>query len=79
MILGSKMRFRAVILQVELVNDSLYEWNVKLHKVDPDSQLAEDLQKLKDKEGTDHILMSFTFKVIGSSSICLFTFHNLVY
>ena len=45
------------------MNDSLYEWNVKIHRVDPDSSLAEDLIKLKEKEGTDHILMSFTFKV----------------
>ena len=50
--------------QVELVNDSLYEWNVKIMRVDPDSPLAEDLKKLKEREGKDHILLSFTFKVI---------------
>ena len=49
--------------QVELVNDSLYEWNVKIMRVDPDSPLAEDLKKLKDREGKDHILLSFIFKV----------------
>ena len=49
--------------KVELVNDSLYEWNVKIMRVDPDSPLAEDLKKLKEKEGKDHILMSFMFKV----------------
>ena len=49
--------------QVELVNDSLYEWNVKIMRVDPDSPLAEDLKKLKEREGKDHILLSFTFKV----------------
>ena len=32
-------------------------------RVDPDSPLAEDLKKLKEKEGKDHILMSFMFKV----------------
>ena len=45
------------------MNDSLYEWNVKIMRVDPDSPLAEDLKKLKEKEGKDHILMSFMFKV----------------
>lgn len=49
--------------QVELVNDSLYEWNVKIRRVDPDSPLAEDLKKLKEREGKDYILMSFMFKV----------------
>ena len=46
-----------------MVNDSLYEWNVKIMRVDPDSPLAEDLKKLKEREGKDHILLSFTFKV----------------
>jgi ubiquitin-conjugating enzyme E2 Q len=49
-------------LQVDLVNDSLYEWNVKIRRVDPDSPLAEDLKKLKEREGKDYILMSFMFK-----------------
>ena len=49
---------------MELVNDSLYEWNVKIMRVDPDSPLAEDLKKLKEREGKDHILMSFMFKVL---------------
>ena len=34
-----------------------------MFRVDPDSPLAEDLKKLKEKEGKDHILMSFMFKV----------------
>jgi len=54
--------FKSGAYQVELVNDSLYEWNVKIMRVDPDSPLAEDLKKLKEKEGKDHILMSFMFK-----------------
>ena len=45
------------------MNDSLYEWNVKIMRVDPDSPLHEDLKKLKDREGKDHILLSFIFKV----------------
>jgi hypothetical protein len=51
--------------QVELVNDSLYEWNVKMSRVDPDSPLATDLTTLKEREGKDHILLSFMFKVFG--------------
>ena len=48
--------------QVELVNDSLYEWNVKIGRVDPDSPLATDLTTLREREGKDHILLSFMFK-----------------
>ena len=48
---------------MELVNDSLYEWNVKIQRVDPDSPLANDLNLLREKEGKDHILLSFMFKV----------------
>merc|ERR1719481_944170 len=54
--------FKSGAYQVELVNDSLYEWNVKIMRVDPDSPLAEDLKKLKEREGKDHILLSFMFK-----------------
>ena len=49
------------------MNDSLYEWNVKIMRVDPDSPLADDLKKLKEREGKDHILMSFMFKVSAKS------------
>ena len=55
-----------------MVNDSLYEWNVKIMRVDPDSPLAEDLKKLKEREGKDHISLSFTFKVWrAGSAFCL--------
>uniref|UniRef100_A0A914WXA5 UBC core domain-containing protein n=1 Tax=Plectus sambesii TaxID=2011161 RepID=A0A914WXA5_9BILA len=47
---------------IDLVNDSLYEWNVKLKKVDPDSPLAQDLLTLKKKENQDHILLNVLFK-----------------
>ncbi|KAM9270495.1 LOW QUALITY PROTEIN: ubiquitin-conjugating enzyme E2 Q2 [Cariama cristata] len=43
-------------------NDSLYEWHVKLLKVDPDSPLHSDLQVLKEKEGVEYILLNFSFK-----------------
>jgi len=50
------------VYTVELVNDNLYEWIVKLYKVDPDSPLANDLQTLA-KEGKDaFIQFSFVFK-----------------
>ncbi|KAG2462505.1 UB2Q1 enzyme, partial [Polypterus senegalus] len=69
--------FKAGNYTVELVSDSLYDWNVKLLKslqeelkyfmifvdrVDQDSALHTDLQILKEKEGTDFILLNFSFK-----------------
>ncbi|OWF47539.1 ubiquitin-conjugating enzyme E2 Q2-like [Mizuhopecten yessoensis] len=54
--------FKKGIYTVDLVNDSLYEWSIKLKKVDPDSSLYTDLQTFKEKEGRDHILLNFTFK-----------------
>ncbi|GIY90855.1 ubiquitin-conjugating enzyme E2 Q1 [Caerostris darwini] len=54
--------FKKGVFTVELVNDSLYEWNVKLLKVDPDSPLHNDLTLLKDKEGKDCILLNLLFK-----------------
>lgn len=54
--------FKAGNYAVELVNDSLYDWNVKILKVDQDSALHNDLQILKEKEGVDFILLNFSFK-----------------
>ncbi|XP_076067261.1 ubiquitin-conjugating enzyme E2 Q2 isoform X3 [Oratosquilla oratoria] len=54
--------FKKGVYKVELVNDSLYEWNVKLIIVDSDSPLHNDLILLKEKEGIDHILFNFLFK-----------------
>lgn len=54
--------FKRGVFSVELVNDSLYEWNVKLLVVDPDSPLHNDLQVLKEKEGKDFILLNVLFK-----------------
>lgn len=50
------------IYSVDLVNDSLYEWSVKLKKVDSDSSLHQDLLQYKKEHGKDHILLNFTFK-----------------
>jgi ubiquitin-conjugating enzyme E2 Q len=33
-------------LQAELINDNLFEWHVKLHRIDPDSALANDMKEL---------------------------------
>ncbi|XP_066275001.1 ubiquitin-conjugating enzyme E2 Q1-like isoform X5 [Branchiostoma lanceolatum] len=54
--------FKRGIYSVELVNDSLYDWNIKLQGVDPDSALYADLMVLKEKEGRDFILLNMTFK-----------------
>ncbi|MEE6510518.1 hypothetical protein FKM82_030393 [Ascaphus truei] len=54
--------YKTGIYSVELVNDSLYEWHVKLLKVDPDSPLHSDLLVLKEKEGVECILLNFSFK-----------------
>lgn len=50
------------IYSIELVSDSLYEWNIRLKCVDPDSPLHHDLLVLKEKEGKDSILLSMLFK-----------------
>lgn len=54
--------FKNKMYQIELVNDSLYEWNVRLMTVDPDSPLSHDLAMLKEKEGKDAILLNMLFK-----------------
>lgn len=54
--------FKKGLYSVDLVNDSLYEWNVRLTNVDPDSPLHNDLTLLKEKEGKDHILLNMLFK-----------------
>lgn len=54
--------FKANIYKIDLVNDSIYEWNIKLMSVDPDSPLHNDLLMLKEKEGKDSILLNIIFK-----------------
>ncbi|XP_045458779.1 ubiquitin-conjugating enzyme E2Q-like protein CG4502 [Melitaea cinxia] len=34
------------VFTVELVNDNLFEWHVRLHQIDPESDLASDLREL---------------------------------
>lgn len=54
--------FKSNMYSIELVNDSIYEWNVRLRSVDPDSPLYNDLVQLKEKEGKDSILLNIMFK-----------------
>lgn len=54
--------FKNRMYSIELVNDSIYEWNIRLMAVDPDSPLSHDLAMLKEKEGKDSILLNMLFK-----------------
>lgn len=51
------------IYSIDLVNDSLYEWNIRLKGVDKDSPLYADLLQLKEREGKDYIQLNMMFKV----------------
>ncbi|GMT37273.1 hypothetical protein PFISCL1PPCAC_28570 [Pristionchus fissidentatus] len=53
--------FKDNTFSIELDKDSLYEWWVKLHKVDPDSQLHGDMQTLLNEQKQDHLLFHFVF------------------
>ncbi|XP_044521331.1 ubiquitin-conjugating enzyme E2Q-like protein 1 isoform X1 [Gracilinanus agilis] len=44
-------------ISVELVDESLYDWNVKLHQVDKDSVLWQDMKETN----TEFILLNLTF------------------
>lgn len=54
--------FKNGVFTVELVDDSLYEWYVKLSIVDAESPLHTDLVQLKDKGGKDHIMLHISYK-----------------
>ncbi|XP_053668499.1 ubiquitin-conjugating enzyme E2 Q2 isoform X2 [Anopheles marshallii] len=54
--------FKNNMYSIELVNDSIYEWNIRLMSVDPDSPLHNDLVLLKEREGKDSILLNIMFK-----------------
>lgn len=41
----------------ELVNDNLFEWHVRLNKIDPESDLAMDMREL----GIPHVLLHIIF------------------
>lgn len=44
-------------LQAELINDNLFEWHVKLHRIDPDSSLATDMNELN----VPYVLLHMSF------------------
>lgn len=44
-------------ISVELVDESLFDWNVKLHQVDKDSVLWQDMKETN----TEYILLNLTF------------------
>ncbi|XP_078484506.1 ubiquitin-conjugating enzyme E2 Q2 [Ciona intestinalis] len=54
--------FKQGCYNVELVNDSLYEWHVQILKVDPDSHLHADLKELKANGGQASIIMGVSFR-----------------
>lgn len=45
------------VFTVELVDDNLFEWHVRLHKVDSESDLGNDMREL----GVNHILLHLIF------------------
>lgn len=47
---------------VELEKDNLYEWHVKLFKVDSDSQLATDMKQFEQTTKQNYLLFHFLFK-----------------
>ncbi|XP_044742923.1 ubiquitin-conjugating enzyme E2Q-like protein 1 [Chrysoperla carnea] len=45
------------VFTVELVNDNLFEWHVRLHRIDPESELANDMREMS----IPHILLHLIF------------------
>jgi ubiquitin-conjugating enzyme E2 Q len=55
--------FKNKVFTVELVDDSLYEWQVELLQIDADSELHKDLQKLKKMGQKGTIVLNITFGI----------------
>lgn len=49
------------VYSVEMNNDNLYEWDVRLEKVDSDSPLMDDINKLKETTTQGYIHLSIRF------------------
>lgn len=47
---------------ITLIDGSLYDWEVHLLKVDPDSQLHKDLEAINKQHGINNITFHFQFK-----------------
>lgn len=54
--------YKSGVFTVELIDDSLYEWYVRLSIVDSESPLHTDLKQLKEKGGKDHIKLHISYK-----------------
>jgi ubiquitin-protein ligase len=48
-------------MSVELLDDDMYRWEIKLSEFDKNSQLAKDLVQYNQKHGIDYITMRFYF------------------
>jgi len=48
-------------LKVDLLNDDLYRWEIKLSEFDPQSQLAKDLKQYNQKHNVDFITIRLYF------------------
>ncbi|XP_031574132.1 ubiquitin-conjugating enzyme E2 Q2-like [Actinia tenebrosa] len=46
---------------VQLNDDNLYDWSIKIMRVDPESTLHKDMIQLKKQEGLDHIHLNLSF------------------
>jgi len=49
------------VFAVDLIDDNLFQWCLKIKQVDSDSKLAEDLKALKAKNGQDYIHLVLRF------------------
>lgn len=49
------------MFQVELVHDNLFEWHVRLHKIDPESDLAADLREFNISNILLHLIFPENF------------------
>ncbi|XP_014206968.1 ubiquitin-conjugating enzyme E2Q-like protein CG4502 [Copidosoma floridanum] len=52
-----RMQHRDPTFTAELVNDNLFEWHIRLYKIDPESELATDMKEF----GIPHILLHVVF------------------
>uniref|UniRef100_A0A6G1SHE2 Ubiquitin-conjugating enzyme E2 Q1 n=1 Tax=Aceria tosichella TaxID=561515 RepID=A0A6G1SHE2_9ACAR len=53
--------FKDGIFTVELVDENIYEWNIKIFKPYPYSDYQEDFQKWKERTGKDHMLLRASY------------------
>uniref|UniRef100_A0A6G1SMI1 Ubiquitin-conjugating enzyme E2 Q1 n=1 Tax=Aceria tosichella TaxID=561515 RepID=A0A6G1SMI1_9ACAR len=53
--------FKNGVFMVELVNDDIYEWDVKIFKIDTGSTLYPEFVQWKEKTGKDHILLHISY------------------